>query len=214
MKDPVKKHLHIEKDLEKEIKEIEEIVRSKENNAVKIDSLRAILNEMMDEIIEARIQSVIDDVTGFVTQKFFNDYLEKEIEEARRYDKKLSLVAIDIDFLKYINDNHGHVLGTHVIEKVAEIIKKNARKPDIVSRYGGDEFMIICPNTSLRGVKILANRIKKEVEVQTFSENVKTSVSIGVGEYADHYNYKKFIDIVDKAMYKAKQNRVNLNLKN
>lgn len=213
MKDSIQKHLEIERDLEKEISEISEIIKSEENDAVKLDSIRAILNELAAEIVEARIMTVVDEVTGCVSQKFIKEFLKKEMMEAKRYDRDLSILILDIDFLKYINDNFGHVMGTHVIEQTANLIKEKARDADVVSRYGGDEFVVVCPETNTKGAEKLLGRIKKGVESHKFSKGLKVSLSVGISEYDKKTrSVDKFIDDADKELYRAKEHRVNVNL--
>lgn len=214
MQESLRKKLKLQRNLKKEIKEIEDIIKTDEDDSVKLDSIRAILNELGEEIVEERIKAIIDDVTGCVTHRFLTEFLTKEIEETKRYKKKLVIISVDLDFLKYINDNFGHVIGTHVIEKIAEILKKNARESDLVSRIGGDEFLLVCPNTTERGATILVNRIKKDVLEYKFDKGIKTSVSVGIKGFKEEYStVKHFLHEVDKELYKAKKNRVNLNLK-
>jgi len=214
MKEELKKKFNIEKDLQKELKEIEKIIASREDNAVKLESIKAILNELAQEIVEARIDRMFEERTGFLGPKFAEAFLTKEIESAKRYKKPFSLAILDIDFLKYINDNFGHILGTKAILEMTKVIKKNVRRSDIISRYGGDEFLIIFPQTPKEKAGLVIERIKKDVSKLKVEGKIRVSLSVGLEEYPVERNLstEAFLGLVDDLLYRAKEDRVNVNL--
>lgn len=208
MKEKIKKTLEIKRDIKKEELEILEILKGKELDSVKMDSIRAILVELAKEITDAKTKAVFDEVTGCVTQKFIREFLGKEMERTKRYKEKLSITMVDIDYLKQINDTFGHVVGTHVIESVAKIIKTNVRKADVVSRYGGDEFLVVCPNTGIKECRSLAKRIEKAADGYEFQTDLNVSVCTGTAEYRESLiKSDDFINEADKELYQMKKKR-------
>lgn len=214
MKRQIKKKFNIEKDIQKELFEIEKIVKSSEDDDVKFESIKAILAELANEITAAKLDTLFESRTGFLDGRFCEEFIKKEIESAKRYGRKFTVAIIDVDFLKYINDNFGHVAGTKVILAVAEIIRKRVRKADIVCRYGGDEFLIVFTDTPLLKAGIAVNRIQRDVGELLLERKIKVSISIGVTEYdgKQKISAETLIKLADNELYKAKKIRVNLNL--
>jgi len=153
--------------------------------------------------------------TGLLSSSFGEEALAKEVEQAKRTGNKFCVTLMDIDFLKYINDNYGHVVGTKVIVEVARAIKEKVRKYDIVCRYGGDEFLIVFPNTDITKAKKIVGRIKSEIEQKVFEKKVKVTLSIGVVECCSdkRVTVEKILKKADKNLYEAKKIRTNVNLK-
>ncbi|WP_163329482.1 diguanylate cyclase [Desulfurobacterium thermolithotrophum] len=145
-----------------------------------------------------------DILTDLYRRELVKELIEKEFHRSKRYGYHFSILMIDIDDFKKINDTYGHLLGDKVLKKVAEIIKKELRKSDIPIRYGGEEFLIILPHTDLEAAKKVADRIRRAVE-EAEIDGIKTSVSIGV---ADNSLSRKLEDIIkkaDQALYTAKR---------
>ena len=154
---------------------------------------------------------IIDSLTGLYNRRYFDLYLEKTIPLSLRIDSPLTLMMIDIDHFKKINDNYGHLCGDEALKHISEIIKRNVRNSDAYVRFGGEEFAIILPNTHLDEGQILAERIRKAVEQADFTyhnENIHISISMGVSLY-DGENVEDFIEKTDKALYSAKENGRN-----
>ena len=159
----------------------------------------------------------IDGVTGLYVQKAFFDRISQEMFRAKKHETSFSLLVIDIDDFKKFNDSYGHQIGDVVLVKVAETIKNSIRKNDFPSRYGGDEFFIILPETKIKGALVLAERIRSKVVA--LSSEIKQdsglpispiSISAGVGEFKTKYkDYKEFIQVVDALLYKAKERGKN-----
>ncbi|MCK4753294.1 MAG: sensor domain-containing diguanylate cyclase [Planctomycetes bacterium] len=153
-------------------------------------------------------QAMTDGLTGLVNHKQFYDTLEKELWRSRRYGGQISLIMVDIDNLKAINDVYGHRAGDKVIKKISNKIKECIRQIDTAARYGGDEFAVILPNTSIDAALIVANRMVDAVSnspVTWKKEHIAISISVGLGEYNSDTSPEDITSRSDKALYTAKQ---------
>jgi len=172
----------------------------------------------------AEYQAVHDGLTGLYTQKYFKEYLEKEIERSQRYKYPISLILCDIDYFKKFNDTYGHLEGDRVLQIISNIIKKNVRSSDIVARYGGEEFAILLIETRIDPLKDINNiqdslmkqtieiaeRIKEEIEYTKISiedKKVNATISMGISLYNSIKKYKitTLIKEADMALYKSKE---------
>lgn len=156
--------------------------------------------------------SVTDSLTGlFNRRKFFED-LEKEVERVSRYGSPLSLIMLDIDHFKAINDQYGHQMGDEVLRALSDILRANTRRTDVIARYGGEEFIILLTETPLEGAEGVANRIKSEVEksaVLGAAIEVKYTVSIGVAAFVKGDTVDTLVGRTDQGLYTAKNNGRN-----
>lgn len=159
------------------------------------------------------VAGVTDNLTGLYNQRHFYDVLNIEIDKVKRYKTHFALMLIDMDGFKQINDTHGHLQGDIVLTSVAQLIAKTIRKPDILARYGGDEFILIMPQTSSEDAIALAQRIKSGLgSFRCNIEGLKDlsfSVSMGIVEYKKGMSIEKIIETTDKALYLAKQQGKN-----
>lgn len=157
--------------------------------------------------------SILDGLTGLYVYRYFNDALEREIQRALRYQQSFSLIMLDIDGFKKVNDTFGHLQGDEVLKELGQILKMICRQIDIVSRYGGEEFTVILPQTDIEGAFVLAERIRKVVKNYAFGTKdtpINLTVSIGVANYPESATSKlDLIKEVDKALYKAKADGKN-----
>ncbi len=149
-----------------------------------------------------------DSLTGIYNRRKFLDILEKEIEKSKRYDNKLSILLMDIDDFKKINDTYGHEVGDFVLKLFSTLVIKNIRKSDIFARWGGEEFVILT-FTDLNEAKILGEKICHVVSSFKFDDLDKVTVSIGITDYKDSENINSFINRADSLMYKAKKSGKN-----
>ncbi len=153
-----------------------------------------------------------DGMTKLLNHRTFYKVLDREINRARRYNNSLSLIMIDLDELKQINDTKGHRAGDAVIIHTAKIISQCVRETDLAARYGGDEFAVILPNTSLAEAYYVAERISEMVtsECITFDGMMlKASVSVGLGQYTTNNSIEEFMTETDSALFKAKHSGKN-----
>ncbi len=170
------------------------------------------------DILVERLQylSRTDDLTGLLNRRALLEKLEEEVKRARRYNYNLSLIICDIDYFKEINDAYGHDIGDIALRNIASLLKKSLRDIDIIGRYGGDEFFLILPETSIEGAKEIAERIRHIVKNFNLNLdehiNISTTVSLGLAEFdTDKEDIDGFIKRADNALYLAKdkgRNRV------
>ena len=151
---------------------------------------------------------VSDGMTRMYNHNYILKRLEEEIELAKKFQSKLSLIMIDIDHFKQINDRYGHQAGDKVILTIARIIKNNIRFSDIAGRYGGEEFCIILPNTKLADAVNVAQRLKNNVSLEKIlfqdEQQISVTCSFGVKEYEIGDTVEEFINKTDKLLYQAK----------
>ncbi len=160
-----------------------------------------------------------DGITGLYVHRYMIEKLKDEIQKFNKEKINISMIMLDIDDFKYFNDTYGHQFGDLLLIEVAKIIKDSIREKDFPVRYGGDEFMIILPQTGIKSVKTLARRLLDKVKStdlnslsqnNNFNEKKPLTISIGAGIFKKSYkNPTKFIDKIDNALYSAKQNGKN-----
>ncbi len=155
-------------------------------------------------------QAVTDGLTGIFNRRSFNEALTKEFERARRYQEILSLIVIDLDHLKKINDNFGHKYGDEAIIAIAKVLKNNCRTNDFTARYGGEEFCLILPNTDGEMALQIAERIRKLINEVYIDGPGLISASLGLASYPTQANdMESLFNLADEALYEAKKNGRN-----
>jgi diguanylate cyclase (GGDEF)-like protein len=158
--------------------------------------------------------SYTDYLTGLFNGRYLNQALLREVKRARRYKSQLSVVFLDLDGFKSVNDAHGHLAGSRALVEVGKVIQRTVREIDIVSRYGGDEFTIVLPQTGPEGASVIAERMRKNIEDTTFlkglGHEVRLTASFGVACFPQHAESKEaLIQKADQAMYRVKDNEKN-----
>lgn len=153
--------------------------------------------------------SEIDPLSKLYNRRFSSNILNIEIKKFNRYKTPFSVILIDIDFFKKINDTFGHDKGDFVIKEISKIFTKNSRDSDICSRWGGEEFLIVASNTDLDKAFLFAENIRKSVENHDFNLNQKVTVSIGIATIKENQNQRELLKIADEALYKAKSSGRN-----
>lgn len=157
----------------------------------------------------ATTAAIKDPLTGVYNRAMLETTLVREVGLARRHKNPLSVIMMDIDHFKSINDSHGHLAGDEVIKALVARVAERIRKTDILARYGGDEFVVILSNTDLDGALILAERIRTAVEdieyVTPAGVGIAFSISIGVAKFATRQSADVLFQLADKALYDAKR---------
>jgi diguanylate cyclase (GGDEF)-like protein len=148
-----------------------------------------------------------DSLTGLYNHRYFVQAMDREIERARRYERPLSVIMIDVDDFKSFNDTYGHLEGDHLLKRMSKAMRKVARDVDICCRYAGDEFVIILPETNVQQARRFAQKIQKAIK-SVRCQGQKVSASLGVAEYTNYRHDR--IDLVRKAdqfLYEAKKKK-------
>ena len=159
-------------------------------------------------------EAVTDSLTELYNRRYFNQALQKEAERAMRLHQPFSIISLDLDYLKKINDTYGHFFGDLAIKTIADILKKNARSIDTPARLGGEEFSVLLPGVDSSGAMIAAERIRAAIEAKELDTIGHITASLGVGTFPEHsIKLDELLDMTDQAMYRSKingRNRVTL----
>jgi diguanylate cyclase (GGDEF)-like protein len=161
---------------------------------------------------KTRELSITDEVTPLHNFRYFHQALERELKLVNRYGGTLSLLFVDLDRFKPINDQYGHLRGSRTLREVGFLIRAAVRETDIPARYGGDEFVVILPQTDGESARVLAEKLRRLVESHTFLQeegiNARLGVSLGLATYPGEANTKEgLIRLADKRMYEDKESR-------
>ncbi|MFT6420499.1 MAG: diguanylate cyclase (GGDEF)-like protein/PAS domain S-box-containing protein [Porticoccus sp.] len=162
---------------------------------------------------QVRIMAITDGLTGINNRQEFDRLLEHEIERANRYQTPLALLMYDLDHFKQVNDRYGHNTGDTVLKTVASLVNNNIRGIDVHGRWGGEEFMVLLPQTGLNTAKDVAEKLRQAIASHQFNKLGSITASFGVVELAPHENVKSLAQRVDEALYRAKErgrNRVEV----
>jgi diguanylate cyclase (GGDEF)-like protein len=154
------------------------------------------------------IESMTDPLTGLLNRRYFNEQVQKEAARSRRHGLRFSVLMLDIDHFKRINDTYGHPVGDLAIKAVASVCNKALRPQDILARYGGEEFVIALPHTDAEGAGTVAERIRQaveQIEIAAEPGPVRFTVSIGVSTYRRDLPFEQIVGRADQALYQAKQ---------
>lgn len=161
---------------------------------------------------ELKRQSTVDVLTGVYTRSFFLQRVEAEVERAVRYDRALSLVFIDVDNFKEVNDEHGHLVGDRVLRELGSLFRRNIRNADVLGRYGGDEFVWLLPETDLEMTVFAACKLIAELRAHRFElprkeasvETIPVTTSLGGATLLPEEDVESLLRRADEALYKAK----------
>lgn len=177
-----------------------------------IEECKPLVNLLIGYIENINIinTAIIDKLTSAYTRKMLDDLLDENIENAELNSGFFSVVMIDIDNFKKINDKYGHLLGDKILKKLGEVVKSNIRKNDLFFRYGGEEFLILLPDTNKHDALNLAERIRKKMETSLFVDGRAVTASFGIASFPDDAEWKEeLLEKADKALYVAKERGKN-----
>ena len=163
------------------------------------------------EKLKLKINASIDKLTGALTRKYLEIAIKDTLERTNSYGEKCAILMFDLDHFKEINDNFGHQTGDFVLSKVCEIVKNNIRKSDILGRYGGEEFIVILPNTEIKEAEVVAEKLRSNIQnAKLLGDKREITISIGIAAYPEHAQWSnELIEKVDQALYEAKENGRN-----
>lgn len=159
-------------------------------------------------------QAVTDGMTGLYNRRYFEEFIKKEVDRADRQNQKFTVIGLDLDHLKQINDTYGHNYGDVAIKAIAEVLKNNARSIDVAARMGGEEFNLLLPGVDSAGGCIAAERIRKAIAAVELEKIGHITASLGVATYFEHTDdLEDLLELADRAMYESKRkgrNRVTI----
>jgi diguanylate cyclase (GGDEF)-like protein/PAS domain S-box-containing protein len=159
---------------------------------------------------ELRERAEKDYLTGIYNRRAFFEILESEVERARRYNRPLSVVMLDIDHFKKINDTYGHAVGDEVLKATTEVLQRSVRLSDVLARIGGEEFVILVPETSLDHTLELAGKVRRSIESSALlPHGAKVTISFGIAELDENVSIDELMRRADEALYLAKSNGRN-----
>ena len=176
---------------------------------------------LQDKFKNTAIKSITDPLTGLFTRSYFEDYLELQVSAVTAMKEKgeedlpnISLIMVDIDFFKKVNDTYGHQAGDYVLTQVGSLMKKEFRKTDIVCRYGGEEFLVILPGADYKNAGAVASKLRGSVEKEVIifeGTHIPVTISCGVGMLdLPNETYKETMARADSALYESKRKGRNL----
>jgi diguanylate cyclase (GGDEF)-like protein len=172
------------------------------------DRLRQRAEELRRSAEAASEMSMTDALTGLLNRYGLHRALQRELSEARRYERPLSCLLIDLDFFKAVNDTYGHGAGDTALQQAARVITESVRGSDVVCRYGGEEFLVLAPETGVDGARALAEKIRQSFSSRLFGEGARVfplTLSVGVAQLGDAESGNDMIARADEALYHAKQ---------
>jgi diguanylate cyclase (GGDEF)-like protein len=182
--------------------------RIKENLNTIVKEINLCL-ERIDLYEKLESLSIHDSLTGIHNRRYFVTRFFEEFERAKKFDLNLSLLMVDIDHFKKVNDTYGHLVGDVVLKEVSVALKSNLRQIDFIARYGGEEFIIILHETDKKEAIFVGERLKDKVastQIKAFDEVLNVTVSIGVASFPENSPQPDVLmELADKALYKAKQ---------
>ncbi len=158
--------------------------------------------------------TITDDLTRLFNSRYLNLYLEREIKRCKRHGIPLSVIFLDLDGFKNVNDQFGHLAGSGTLTEVGGILAQGVRESDIIARYGGDEFVVVLPETPASGALVIAERLRRAIEEHPFLEaqgiSARISASFGIATYPEHaLSPEGLIQKADQAMYRVKERQKN-----
>lgn len=179
--------------------------KKREAELLEINSLLDVRSKQLEE------KSKTDSLTGAFNREGIEEAIRIGLWEWRSQKKPLSLILIDIDHFKTINDEHGHAIGDHVLSTLSHIVKQHIRTNDLFARWGGEEFVLVCRNTKIEQASLIAEKIRELIAYYEFNDNVKVTASFGVATLNANETLEQLFNNADKALYQAKhegRNRV------
>lgn len=164
--------------------------------------------------LEIERLSQTDVLTDLYNRMKIDEVLKSEVQRAQRTNGIFSVVILDLDHFKHINDTYGHLVGDSVLQKTAKVLKKHIRKIDSVGRWGGEEFLIICPDTTADGARVVAEKLRKALEhIDFLNQKGQITASFGIAQYSQNEGLISMMSQADSMLYQAKalgRNRVEV----
>ena len=198
-------------------KQLETYKRELENVVIERTSNLSIENAILEKEIMERLKveadlmhlATIDPLTSISNRRKFNEVLDYELQRDARYENDLSLILCDLDHFKHINDKYGHNIGDEVLKEFTQLVSKNIRQTDVFARWGGEEFVLLLPESDISTAIEMAKKLRIATEKHQFTDVGKITASFGVTQLMKDDDEKNFINRADEALYIAKDNGRN-----
>jgi len=181
------------------------------NYALMRNELEALVDKRTEELrektAELEEQATHDKLTGLFNRRYVDDYLQREIDKSKRYDRPFTIALADIDHFKRVNDSHSHAIGDQVLCRVADILVNRCRKTDVVARYGGEEFILCFPDTSPEFAEQICSQIRYAIEKTDWydiGEGIRLTISFGIAEVGRDTRRTSILSDADTRLYQAK----------
>jgi diguanylate cyclase (GGDEF)-like protein len=187
---------------------LDDIAKDYNNVNTELEDYKKQVTKLQSDLQKYKTESVTDHLTGLYNRKYLDLKLEEEIERFKRHGAPFSIVMVDIDHFKNINDTHGHLVGDQVLKHLAGLIRGNIRKTDFGFRYGGEEFLIMLVNADSRNATHVSEQIRKKLETTNFSlknKEFNVTASFGIAQFKKEEDAESAIKRADDNLYKAKQ---------
>jgi len=190
---------------------VRDLKRENESFLKKVEAQQKVINELKSKLEKVEAEANLDPLTDLFNRRSLERALEEFFTLCKQSKMSFSLVLIDLDDFKYVNDNYGHHVGDLVLAKVAKVLRTNMRAKDIVGRWGGDEFVAIMPNTDLENAKKIVERIKSQLgKMEILAEGRRFKISISAGVVQCGENFQSWLDMIkeaDRLMYEEKRRK-------
>ncbi len=190
------------------VNEIEKIKYVNMSLKAELEAARNVLEKQKESIDSLKELSLKDYLTGLYLRRYMDRVIEDGLYNFKRYSKVFSIIMLDLDDFKKVNDLYGHAAGDVVLKDFASLLQRITRQSDVCIRYGGDEFIVVLPETDIESAKAVAKKIQSTLNSVTFkkgSVEFKCSVSIGVTSVKDNDTLESILERVDEALYKTKE---------
>ena len=209
----MKKRIDYELELRATKEQLLDAYSAKELAFSQLEQIYATIGQKQAELLEINSGLIkvtnTDKLTGLANRKYFNEKMEEAFEHYNDHKAPLSLLILDIDFFKRVNDTYGHPVGDKVLVHLAQLMKRVARDQDYLCRYGGEEFVVILPNTAIDLAREIGTTYNKAVVKEIWPEIGTLTISVGIATIQDDDTEEKLLERADYALYHSKQNGRN-----
>ncbi len=200
-------HGHLAEERKLEVERVQKAEAEIQRLQARLKATEQVTAELCEKLTEEREQAIRDPLTGLYNRIAYEERLHQEIKRWQRYQTPLSLVILDIDHFKKVNDNYGHKTGDRLLKFLADALHSHIRETDMLVRFGGEEFVLLASDTSGENALILAEKLRETVQRCNFyfaGERIPISISCGVSSVTEGDTVEDFFERADKALYKAK----------
>ncbi len=182
-----------------------ELVESLKDSERRLErEVQARTQELVEKNSALELLSTTDALTSVCNRIKLHECLERETERSKRYATPLSLLIIDVDFFKSVNDTYGHPVGDRVLKEIAQILQQHCRGSDTLGRWGGEEFLVICPEADCQSAQALGEKLRRAIAAKPLAEHIGATISVGVAEFNPNTSTDSLLEAADTALYQAK----------